>query len=139
MLFVDSFRRANGSLVGSWLLVFMGGSSYILAQVPKGYSILSPNLYLLKKRENYHVSHQNTSSTMIRIINSLPKGVDPLVKIREQEEEILLGITRCDLHSRATNIRKVNTLKTGILHCFFISHYTKLVRVVVVVVVVLDE
>ena len=90
MLFVDSFRRANGSLVGSWLLVFMGGSSYILAQVPKGYSILSPNLYLLKKRENYHVSHQNTSSTMIRIINSLPKGVDPLVKIREQEE-ILLG------------------------------------------------
>ena len=138
MLFVDSFRRANGSLVGSWLLVFMGGSSYILAQVPKGYSILSPNLYLLKKRENYHVSHQNTSLTMIRIINSLPKGVDPLVKMREQEE-ILLGITRCDLHSRATNIRKVNTRKTGILHCFFISHYTKLVRVVVVVVVVLDE
>ena len=107
MLFVDSFRRANGSLVGSWLLVFMGGSSYILAQVPKGYSILSPNLYLLKKRENYHVSHQNTSSTMIRIINSLPKGVDLLLKTREQEE-ILLGITRYVFHLRATNIRKVN-------------------------------
>ena len=69
------FKSWNGSPVGSWLLVFMGGSSYISldGRVPKGYSILSANLYLLKKR-TITCTHQNTS----RIINSsiFIQGVD---------------------------------------------------------------